>query len=337
MTNADHSAGAKTPQADGARAPASSSAAARGEPVAPQTAGDMLRMAREFLQRKSVEEWRLEAELLVAHALGQDRLHLFLQLDRPVTPAEVDRARDLLVRRGRREPAAYILGAREFFGRSFQVGRGVLVPRPETEVIVDLAHDFVRAREKGEHDKERPLAVADLGTGSGALALTLALEFAHAHVWAVDVSPAACLCARANLERLVPAEARARVTIVEGDGIPELERVVQERGAPFDLLVSNPPYVLREEAASLAPEVRDYEPELALFAPAGDPDHWVKRILAAWPKLVAADGLALVELGVPQAPRVLALAAAAGFTARVVKDLAGLPRVLELRRSAPSA
>lgn len=333
MTNGEHSARPGTSPADAVRA----GAGTRGGPAAPETAGDMLRMAREFLQRKSIEEWRLEAELLVAHALGLDRLHLFLQLDRPVTAAEVDRARDLLVRRGRREPAAYILGAREFFGRSFQVGRGVLVPRPETEVIVDLAHDFVRARAKGGHGAAAPLAIADLGTGSGALALTLALEFAHARVWAVDLSPAACLCARSNLERLVPADERARVTLVEGDGIPELERVVRERGAPFDLLVSNPPYVLREDAASLAPEVRDYEPELALFAPAGDPDHWVKRILAAWPELVAPDGLALVELGVPQAPRALALAAKAGLAARVVPDLAGLPRVLELRRPGPSA
>ena len=127
------------------------------------------------------------------------------------------------------------------------------------------------------------------------------------------------------------------MTILEGDGIPELERVVATRGAPFDLLVSNPPYVAREEAASLAPEVRDYEPELALFAPAGDPDHWVKRIALAWPKLVAADGLALVELGVSQAPRVLEIATRAGLDARIVRDLAGLPRVLELRRNAPSA
>ncbi len=114
-------------------------------------------MAREFLARKELDEARLEAELLVAHALGLDRLGLFLQLDRPVTPEEVDAARDLLVRRGRREPVAYIVGRREFYGRDFEVGPGVLVPRPETELLVDLAREEAAARPAGA-----PLAVFDL-------------------------------------------------------------------------------------------------------------------------------------------------------------------------------
>src|SRR5262245_2610659 len=130
--------------------------------AAPTTAGDMLGLAREFLVRKGASEARLSAELLVAHALGLDRLHLFLQLDRPVSEGEVARARDLLVRRGRGEPVAYITGRREFYGRAFEVDPNVLIPRPETELIVDL----VRARAK-------PGArIADIGTGSGCLAVT---------------------------------------------------------------------------------------------------------------------------------------------------------------------
>ncbi|MEL6714143.1 MAG: peptide chain release factor N(5)-glutamine methyltransferase, partial [Planctomycetota bacterium] len=139
---------------------------------APRTAREMLGLARGFLERKGLGEARLEAELLVGHALGLDRLRLFMELDRPVSGAEVDAARDLLVRRGRREPTAYIVGRREFFGRDFLVGPGVLVPRPETELIVDRARELVRERPDGSE----PPVVLDVGTGSGCLAVTLFLE-----------------------------------------------------------------------------------------------------------------------------------------------------------------
>src|SRR5262245_54204353 len=112
----------------------------------PNTAAQMLRMAREFLARKGVEEARLEAELIVAHALGLTRLGLFRTLDRPLQDSEIDRARDLFARRARREPLAYITGEREFYGRRFRVGPGVLIPRPETELLVDRAREISRAR-----------------------------------------------------------------------------------------------------------------------------------------------------------------------------------------------
>ncbi|MCB9916502.1 MAG: peptide chain release factor N(5)-glutamine methyltransferase [Planctomycetes bacterium] len=275
-------------------------------------------MARAFLERKELGEARLEAELLVAHALGLSRLQLYLDLERPVSPAEVDVARDALVRRGRREPTAYITGKREFYGRDFAVAAGVLVPRPETEQLVDLARDASAAR--GGADG---LRVADLGCGSGCLAVTLALELAGSVVTAVDVSPSAVEQTRRNAERL-----GAAVEVLLGDGLD----VLAARG-PFDLLVSNPPYVMPEEAPELAPEVREYEPELALYAPAGDPDHWVRRVVERFDALVAPGGLALVELGWKQRERVLALAAARGLAARVHDDLERVPRVLELRRA----
>ncbi len=274
-------------------------------------------MAREFLARKELDEARLEAELLVAHALGLDRLGLFLQLDRPVTPEEVDAARDLLVRRGRREPVAYIVGRREFYGRDFEVGPGVLVPRPETELLVDLAREEAAARPAGA-----PLAVFDLGTGSGCIAITLALELEGAEVTAVDLSEEAVRRARANAERL-----GARIEVVAGDGL----EVLGLRG-PVDLVVSNPPYVTREERDSLAPEVRDHEPELALFAPAGDPDHWVRRLVQSAPEALRPGGVLLVELGAEQGERALALAREAGLEADLVADLARIPRVLRVRR-----
>ena len=277
----------------------------------------MLQLARAFLERKQVEEARLEAELLVAHALDLDRLGLFMQLDRPIQGVEVDRARDLLVRRGKREPVAYIVGRREFYCREFEVGPGVLIPRPETELLVDAARERVAAL-----GREAP-KLADLGTGSGCLAVTLALELEGAEVHAADLSPSAVQQARRNAERL-----DARVEVHLGDGFEALAP-----HAPFDVLVSNPPYVAQETRATLQPEVRDYEPELALFAPDGDPDHWVRRLVDSIPDFVAPGGSLLVELGADQGPRALALAQRAGHGAELLEDLARIPRVLAVRRA----
>ena len=290
----------------------------------PRTAGEMLRMAREFLERRGVEEWRLEAELLVAHALGLERLQLFMQIDRPVADVEIDRARDLLVRRGRREPLAYITGKREFYGRSFKVGPGVLIPRPETEHLIDRARELVKTWRAS--DAARLLNIADIGTGSGCLAITLALDTLPNEVLAIDISAAAILCAEENAKAL-----GASVHFVEGDGIVELERAASAKR--FDLVVSNPPYVTPEERASLAPEVREHEPALALFAPSGAADHWVERLVASAERVLAADGVLLIELGAQQAARALAIARKSGFQARAIKDYAGIERVLEVTRA----
>lgn len=282
----------------------------------PRTAGEMLARAREFLARKGTAEPRLEAELLVAHALGLSRLQLFLRLDQPLLEPEVVRARALLVRRGKHEPVAYITGAREFYGRPFRVARGVLVPRPETELVIDLVRE--RAKQGAS-----PARVADIGTGSGCLAVTLALEFTGAQVVALDVSAQALDIARANAAAL-----GASVEFIEGDGPEALARL-----APFDLVVSNPPYIAPEERASLAPDVREHEPALALFTPAGDPDHWLRRLLDAGTALLAPGGSLLIELGHKQAERALELATARALEARTHKDFAGIERVLEVRRA----
>jgi release factor glutamine methyltransferase len=278
----------------------------------PATAGEMLARAREFLERKAIPSARLEAELLVAHALGLDRLHLFLQLDRPASPAEVERARELLVRRAKREPTAYITGRKEFYGRALAVTRDVLVPRPETELVVDLARERLRGR-------EAPL-VGDVGTGSGCLAIAIALEHPGARVRAVDVSPAALAVARANAAALA-----ASVEFIEGDGPAELGP------GPFDLIVSNPPYVRPDELADLEPEVRDWEPRLALLLPADDADSWLKRLLGEAVERLERGGALLVELGASQSERALALAGERGLAARVHRDLTGVPRVLDVQ------
>jgi len=274
-------------------------------------------MAQEFLERKGVEESRLDAELLVSHALGLDRLQLFLELERPISGEELDRARDLLVRRGRREPTAYVTGKREFYGRDFAVKTGVLIPRPETELLVDRGRELLKGR-------PQEVSVADLGTGSGCLAVTLALELEEARVWGTDISGDAIELARENAERL-----EAEVDFRVADGVAGLAAIVSERGAALDLIVSNPPYIEPSEAESLAPEVREYEPEIALFAPEGDPDHWLRALLEAGGELLSDGGSILVELGHQQAARALALAGDRGWSARLHKDLAGIERVFE--------
>lgn len=277
----------------------------------PRTAREMLELGRAFLAKKGVEGAAREAEHLVAHALGLDRLGLFLALDRPLTRDEVVRGRELLTRRGKREPAAYLTGAREFYGRVFKVGPGVLVPRPETELLVDRARALAGAR-KG-------LTVLDLGTGSGCLAVTLALELADARVTAVELSARALEYARANAERL-----GATVEFLEGDGLAPVD------GRRFDLVLSNPPYVDPAARTSLAPEVAEHEPPEALFAPQGRPDHWAEHLARAARARLAPGGSMLIELGFDQAPRLRVALADLGLPLAFTRDLERVERVLEV-------
>ncbi|MEM8709390.1 MAG: peptide chain release factor N(5)-glutamine methyltransferase [Planctomycetota bacterium] len=296
-----------------------------GRPPAPKTAREMLELARGFLERKGLGEARLEAEILVGHALGLDRLGLFMRLDQPIQASEVDAARDLLVRRGRREPTAYIVGRREFFGRDFAVGAGVLVPRPETELIIDRGREWAQAvlAERG-NEETAGLRILDVGTGSGCLAVTLALEIEGSSVQAIDLSDDALAWARTNAESL-----GADVRFHAGDGL-EVAREIALREGPFDLVVSNPPYVEPSEREILAPEVREHEPPLALYAPAHAPDFWVQGLFGIREELLApGNGRCLVELGHLQATRLLGWFEGQGASLTVHEDLAGIPRVAE--------
>jgi len=322
----------------------------------PRSAREALDRGRIFLESKGVEEFRLDAELLVAHALRLDRLGLFLQLERPIAEAEITEARELLVRRGKGEPVAYLTGEREFFGRPFKVGAGCLIPRPESEHLIDEARRWwlertgrsaaqrdelleanrLRAMQGDESaheaapEEEQPTRAAgptvlDIGTGSGCLAVTLALELEGASVRAVDRSNAALKWARINAEEL-----GAGVELHELDA---LEYLSKQPPSSLDLVVSNPPYVDTADSASLAREVRDFEPAEALFAPAGDVDFWIRELLQRVPALLRPGGLLLIELGADQGERALELGRASAppnATVRLIDDLAGIPRVLAL-------
>jgi release factor glutamine methyltransferase len=285
----------------------------RGTPAPSWTVLAILEAAAAHLARAGVPEARLEAELLLAEAAHRTRLDLYVHHDMPVGEPVRDRYRALVRRRAAREPSAYILGQREFYGRSFAVDPSCLIPRPETELIVDL----VLARAGRGWKPGRGL---DLGTGSGCLAITLALELG-VPVTGTDISPAALRVAEANRIGLAPAAAI-------GWSVGDLEAAL-EAAASFDLVVSNPPYIPDDALATLAPEVRDHEPRIALASGA---DAWSfhRRILACLPRRLRPGGLALLELpggsSVPLAEfrRILGPA----FGCAVEKDHAGRPRVL---------
>jgi release factor glutamine methyltransferase len=269
------------------------------------------------LKACGVESPMLEAQLLIGHVLGIDRLGCVLEGARSLESAEVQEAESLLERRMGREPMAYVLGRREFYGRDFVVDGRVLVPRPETELLVDAAIREMAAASAA--------VFADVGTGSGAVGITLALERPAWRGVLLDIDPAALDVARANALRL-----GASCTLMRADmALPPLAR------GSLDLAVCNPPYVPRSAAASLMPDVVRYEPGTALFSPDEGLRHlaWVIRLAA---HAIRPGGLLLAEHGHDQAEAVSAmLQQSGGFSAiRTLRDAAGHPRCLQARRTA---
>ena len=275
------------------------------------TLGEALRAGTEFLERKGVDSPRLDAELLLGKALGLSRLELYTRHDRPLTEAERAAARTLLERRGRREPLAYVLGEWGFRRLTLRVDRRALIPRPETETLVERCLALL--------DGDDAPRVLDVGAGSGAVALALADEHPGARVTAIDVSEAALSLARENAERTGLA-----VDLLCHDlfaGLP---------GDGWDLVVSNPPYVRDEELASLAREVVDWEPALALF----DRGH-TEALVREASRALRPGGALAVETHEDGASGVAALLEREGYVAvRTTKDLAGRDRVVEGRTPA---
>lgn len=279
----------------------------------PWTIGRVSTWTARDLAGRGIEGARLDAELLVAHALGLRRIDLYLRIDQPLDDAELAKIRGLLERRRRREPVAYILGYRDFYNRRFAVDSRALVPRPETELVIEAAIARLKARGDG------PLRVLDLGTGTGAIAITLALEIPSLTVDAVDLSEAALALARENVAAL---GAESRVTLHHGS----LYKPIGE--ARYDLIVSNPPYIPSAECDTLMPDVALFEPRLALDG--GADGLLVLRTVVAGALSHLLPGASLVvELGHDQGPAARALAEAAGFPAvSVTLDYARLDRVL---------
>jgi release factor glutamine methyltransferase len=272
---------------------------------------DVIKWTTARFTERRLDTPRLDAEILVAHALGLSRVQLYVQHDRPLTAAELANIRELIKRRQAGESVAYVVGKKEFWGLELAVDGRVLVPRPDTETLVEEGRARLDEQQAGE---ER---IADVGTGSGAVAVALAKLRPAAALYAVDISPDALAVARANAERLgLP------VTFLEGD----LDAPLAAH-APFALIVANLPYVPTGELAGLAPEVRA-EPRLALDGGADGLD-LVRRLVAAAPTLLRAGGALALEIGAGQAEATAALLEGAGFQdIRRRRDLAGVERVV---------
>lgn len=287
-----------------------------GRPAAgesPRTAGDYLRLAVPYLQRHGVTSPRLDAEVLLAHVLGIGRLELYTRLDQPLVKGEVDAYREALVRRAKREPVAYITGVKEFYGLPLHVGPGVLIPRPETEFLVELALQRLRGAQASQGQGAalgdgggRRAVVLDFGTGSGAIGLAVAARAPGTVVVGIDRSPGALRYARSNALGMGLAD---RCLWVLADC---LEGV---RGAAADVVVSNPPYVPTGELARLAPEIARFEPREALD---GGPDglEVARRLVAGAARVLRPGGWLLVELGgADQARRLVAWMQQSGLRA----------------------
>jgi release factor glutamine methyltransferase len=270
--------------------------------------GEVLRLSAGYLSEHGSPTPRLDAELLIGHVLGLPRIELYTNFDRPLAEPELAACRALLERRGRREPVAYILGRWGFHGLDLAVDGRVLVPRPETEVLVERCLALL--------DGQEAPRVADVGTGSGAIALAIKAARPDAALTATDVSPDALAVARANAAAL-----GLEVELVEADLLSGVE-------GRFALVASNPPYIGQLEMAGLEPEVAEYEPRLATVAgPAGT--EVLERLAAAAPAALERGGWLVVECGAGQAETVRGMLAAAGAAETFAEpDLAGIDRVV---------
>jgi release factor glutamine methyltransferase len=282
------------------------------------TLRDTLAEAVARLEAAGAETAALDAQLLLAHALGRNRAYLYAHLDDPVAPRRQEAFLALLRRREAREPLPYLLGAWEFMGMSFLVSPAVLIPRPETEVLVEAVAERVG----------RSARILDVGAGSGCISAALARLLPAAEILALEPSPPAVAVARANVEALGAGE---RVRVVEG-------RFPQDAKAlgVFDAVVSNPPYIPSAEVDRLAPELRCYEPRGALD---GGPDglSLLRPLVEESPRLLNRDGLLAVEVARGQAGQVAGLLAAQGAWAEpeIVPDMAGIPRAVLCRLRKP--
>lgn len=264
---------------------------------------------------------RLDAEVLLAHCLTMSREQLLVSSELPIVPAAARRFETLLARRLQREPVAYITGKQEFWSRDFAVTPEVLIPRPDTERLVEVS--LLCA---AQFRASTLLRVADLGTGSGAVAVSLACELPTAQFYATDISPAALTIARGNAETHHVAE---HIQFIAGD---MFDALVPQPQIPFDLIVSNPPYVRRGEIVTLAPEVSRWEPGVALDGGV-DGLEFYRRIAAVAPEYLAERGALVMEIGADMARAVEAICADTGRYREIelFQDYTGRDRVIVAR------
>lgn len=271
-----------------------------------------------YFEGKGVPNAKLDADLLIAHVLGLKRLELYLDIQRPLTGDQLNALRPLVKRRAAREPLQYILGSTEFCGMKLKVDPRALIPRPETEELVEhIRNRIVTA----------PSRILDLGTGSGAIAIALALLYPEAEVWATDQSEDALELAKENASTLVSED---RIQFSKGswwEALPD--------GLDFDLVVSNPPYLSEAEMQTAEPEVAGNEPESALVSgPDGLDD--LKLIMAGAKQRLTSGGFLVLETGIAQHSELDKLTAEAGLEGQGLADISGRARFYFVVASSPS-
>lgn len=279
---------------------------------------ELLKTTTTFFVEKKIDEPRLSAELLLGHVLGLQRLQLYLDHERPVTPSELEAFRAACRERLQGRPVQYIAGEAFFYGYRFFVDERVLIPRPETELV--LEHAIERLAASGLASAQSP-SILDIGTGSGCIAITLALRLPGARVTAADVSADALDVARRNAEAHGVAD---RIRFVEADALDS--SFAEKAGGPFDMVISNPPYIPEAEWATLQEEVKQYEPRLALVAPQGF--EYYESIVAAAPALLRKGGVLCFELHADGAAGVRTLVASGFSGVKVMQDYGKLDRAL---------
>ncbi len=276
----------------------------------------LIEWSAKHLLEQGFDEARLHVELLLAHVLQFTRLQLYTNFDRPLTQDELAQFKTLFKRRLGREPLQYILGTTEFMGLPFEINSSVLIPRPETELLVENALEAIKTL-----GRESPL-VLDVGTGSGDVAVALARLAVGSRVISIDISEAALDVARRN--------AQTNDTVVEFIKVDMMTNFLPEMS--FDLIVSNPPYISLAEFASLQPEVRDFEPRIAT-TDEGDGYKFIRRLIELAALKLQPGGLILFEMAYNQSDTARQLAVAAGLRdVQTFADMGGIPRVLSARK-----
>ena len=283
---------------------------------------EAIQRSTEFLAKKGVDSPRLQTELLLAHLRKQPRMRLYLEFERVLTPAEVDGFRELIRRRGQREPLQHIVGSTSFCGFEIAVNRDVLIPRPETELLAERGWTFLNQLST---INSQPSTALDFGTGSGCLAIALACKCPTAEVYAVDISSEALALARENAARHGVAE---RIRLLHGDGF-----AAAPAGARFDLIISNPPYIPTAEIASLEPEVRDYDPRGALDGGADGLDYG-RRLAAEGARFLKPHGRVMLEFGDGQAESLREILQQQMWIVEAIEaDYTRRPRLMVVRRA----
>jgi release factor glutamine methyltransferase len=279
------------------------------------TIGSALTSARGRLAEDGIEDAAIEAEVLLRHALGVSRETLFASLNEEIGPEAACRFDSYMGRRLAHEPLAYITGSREFYGLDFEVTPATLIPRPETELLVEVAIELARPRGR----IRRGALIADVGAGCGAIAVALAVNVPRSEVYAIDISPDALEVAQRNAERHGVAN---RVHLYRGDLLTPMPEYV-------DVIVANLPYVTTADWERLAPEIRDHEPRAALDGGSDGLDA-IRELLRDAPRLLRPKGCVCLEFGASQGSAVREIAARhfPGYALEVRPDLAGIDRVL---------